>query len=415
MKTNIILFILVSLSVQTINIPLSGQEVNGINKEVSIARVEGSGVDLFARSLGSLPIADRDALVQQFLIRHPVTPVVESDSIGSIYYYGRAQQVLINGDLQKGWSSPDTLAYVPCGEKSFFHISYLLPSDARVDYQLIVDSAYMTDPANPVITPSGYGPHSQLAMPGFVPDPARAYYPDVPRGIIDSLFFTSQDRKILPRKIKVYLPAGYDTLSKVPVLYVMDGLEAFDWMDYANVLDNLIAWQRIKPAIAVFIPPGDRGGEFMGRDFNRFLESLCDEMVPWIDTTYRTDKQPSGRGITGISAGGYFALMTVLSRSDVFGCGAGQSSAIGLETYKALHDLVDKGKYHQGLRIYFDVGRYDLAYGLMKGETFLRTNENFSREMTRLNVDHRFQVLNDGHEWANWRERTDDILEYFFP
>jgi len=407
MKSKSIFFFPVVLCVLAINIQITGQGLSEKNTDTGLAH--------FALSLNSLPMADRDAAVQQYIMQHPTTPVIESDSIAGIYFYGPAQQVLITGDLQKGWSRPEPLAPVPCGENTFFHIRYFLPADTRVDYQLIVDSVYMTDPRNGKITPSGYGPHSEIAMPGFTPDPARAYSPDVPRGVVDSIFFESRDKKIMSRKIKIYLPAGYDTLSSLPALYVMDGLEALEWMDYATVLDNLIAWQRIKPVIAVFIPPGDRGGEFMGKDFNRFLESLCSEIVPWIDTTYRTDKQPSGRGITGISAGGYFALMAVLSRNDVFGCGAGQSSAIGQETYKALHDMVNSGKYHPGLRIYMDVGRYDLLSGILGNKTFHEFTDEFHQEMLRYGVAHKYLVLNDGHEWANWRERTDDILEYFFP
>jgi enterochelin esterase-like enzyme len=415
MKKIAILLTIVFIAVLSIVIAIKFSRIGDIKMEKSIVPDPGTGLELFVRSLQSMPMADRDTAVQQFIKQHPNTPVIESDSTAGIYYYGPAQQVFINGDLHHGWSLPDTLDAVRCGENTFFHIRFLLPSDARVDYQLIIDSVYSTDPRNPVITPSGFGPHSQLAMPGFVPDPARAHYPDVPRGQVDSLFFESHNQVIMSRLIKIYLPAGYDTLSSLPALYVMDGLEALEWMDYANVLDNLIASQRIKPVIVVFIPPGARGAEFMGKDYNLFMETLCDEIVPRIDSTYRTARHPSSRGITGISAGGYFALMTVMSRFDVFGCGAGQSSSITVETYQVLHDLVKNGNSNQELKIYFDVGRYDLPKGVVGDQTFLEFTEEFHQEMLRQGVPHKYQVLNDGHEWANWRERTDDILGYFFP
>jgi hypothetical protein len=38
---------------------------------------------------------------------YPQTPVVEKDSIVILYWFGKAKQVLINGDLQPGWSVPD--------------------------------------------------------------------------------------------------------------------------------------------------------------------------------------------------------------------------------------------------------------------------------------------------------------------
>jgi enterochelin esterase family protein len=335
--------------------------------------------------------------------------------VASIYYYGPASQVLVNGDLQGGWSAPDTLYSVACGENTFFSISYLLPSDARVDYQLVVDGAYITDPRNPVITPSGYGPHSQLAMPRFHPDPVRVRMSGVPCGSLDSVHFSSKRAGFTSREVRVYLPAGYDTLRSLPVIYVMDGLEALAWMDYAIVLDNLIARARIRPVIAVFIPPGDRGGEFMGKGKKRFLDVLCREFIPWIERTYRTDPRAASRAISGISAGGYFALYTVLSRPNVISCGAGQSPAIDGEIYAAARSLARKRSQPPGLRIYFDMGLYDIPVGLLGGKSFVQSGLDLSQEMEDLGLNHRFQVSNDGHEWANWRERTDEILQYFFP
>lgn len=90
--------------------------------------------------------------------------------------------------------------------------------------------------------------------------------------------------------------------------------------------------------------------------------------------------------------------MTLLSRSDVFGCGAGQSSSITAETFKRLHDLVKSGNYYPNLKIYFDLGRYDLPLGVLGDHTFLEFTEELHQEMLRLGVAHKYLVLNDGHE-----------------
>jgi enterochelin esterase-like enzyme len=374
-----------------------------------------SQVSTFADQLAAFPEDRRDPAVWGFIEEFPLSPVIESDTVASIYFYGKAALVLVNGDLQGGWSAPDTMLSVACGDKSFFYISYHLPANARVDYQLVIDGQYQTDPRNTFITPSGYGPHSELAMPGFRSDPSRAHFADVPRGSVDSLFFTSKNPEILPRKIKVYLPAGYESLLAMPVLYVMDGLEALTWMNYPTVLDNLIAWKKIRPVIAVFIPPVDRGGEMMEVLKEEFLDVLCDEIVPLIDKTYATDPIPASRGITGISAGGFLALYAVLTRNSVIACGAGQSPAISEEIHETAKTLAKKEMNISGLKIYYDMGQYDLSKGLMGEKTFVETGIDLSREMTEYNLGHRFQVVNDGHEWANWRERTDEILQYFFP
>jgi enterochelin esterase-like enzyme len=66
------------------------------------------------------------------------------------------------------------------------------------------------------------------------------------------------------------------------------------------------------------------------------------------------------------------------------------------------------------VRIYFDVGQFDLPGGAVNNLSFYQANEAFHLELEKAGIKHVFQVLNDGHEWANWRERTDDILPYFY-
>jgi len=383
-------------------------------KDVQDPDASYSPLSRFVKELLILPENERELHAANFVSAFPHTPVIESDTVVGVYYYGYAKGVYINGDFQDGWSSPDALHKIPCGSLNFFYITYKLPGDARLDYQLIVDSVYMTDPRNDRITPSGYGPHSEIAMPGFIPDPARARFPEVPRGSIDTLVFTSKDSTIVSREMRVYLPANYRELGPMSVLYVMDGIEALGWMDYPNILDNLIYWKRIEPVVVVFIPPVDRGGEFMGAIRFNFLDAICDEIVPMMDLRYPTKTRADARGITGISAGGYFALLAVMSRGDVIGCGAGQSPAITTEIYEALHKLVKKDDYYKDLKIYLDMGRYDLPEGVLGETSFIQKAEELNRTMEILKVNHMFNTPNDGHEWANWRERTSEILEYFF-
>jgi enterochelin esterase-like enzyme len=374
----------------------------------------GTRFGSFIEQLASLPVNRRDSAVRHFISLFPRTPLIESDTVFSLYWYGQAGHVVVNGDLQSGWSAPDTLYPVTCGDSTFFCITYTVPSDTRLDYQLCTDSVYTTDPSNPVITPSGYGAHSEIAMPDFHPNPILKYRPEVPHGTLDSLMFESRDPALRPRPVKVYLPADYDSLSTLPVLYVMDGLEALEYMSYTDVLDNLIADGRIVPLIVVFIPPGERHIEYIGDLHHAFITALCEEMVPLTDRTYKTAAHAGKRGITGISSGGHLALLAAMSRPEVFGCGAGQSPTITDEIVRAMHSLSKKDKTLPRPDIYFDVGRFDLPNGSLNNWSFLQAAEYLHQKMELKGIKHVFRIVDDGHEWANWRQRMDDILEYFF-
>jgi len=374
----------------------------------------GSRFEIFVSHLKSLPEPVRDSAVLRFIADFPVTPLIEHDSVVSLYWYGKAARVLIDGDLQLGWTGSDQMQVVPCGTKNFFYQTYTIPVDSRLDYQFKLDTTVTTDPRNPAITPSGYGPHSEIAMPGFRPDLVRMFRPAVPHGTIDSMVVSSRDTTIRSRKVKIYVPPGYASLSRLPVLFVMDGLEAMDYNAYPIVMDNLIADRKIQPALVVFIPPGDRFAEYLGANDLQFINAICDEFVPLIDRKYKTDPVPAKRGIAGISAGGHLALLSLFTRPDVFQCGAGQSPAISEQLYKALRSFPEKEKTRPSLCIYMDVGRYDLGSGNAKNLTFFQACTAFHLEMQKAGLNHVFQAFNDGHEWANWRERTDDILVCFF-
>jgi len=375
---------------------------------------KASGLAGFAASLEGMSDEKMEEAASQYIQNHPQTPVIESDSVFSLYWYGKASQVLVNGDLQNGWALPDTMLYVGVAEKKFFFISYKVPSDIRIDYTLNIDSLMTLDPGNPVITPGGYGNHSQVAMPDFKPDPLMFYREAAAHGHLDSLDFTSSDTIIIPRNLKVYIPSGYDILTDLPVIYIMDGLEALDFMFYQNVLDNLIDQAKIVPILAVFIPPGANFLEKIGERRTSFLNAVCDEMVPLIDSVYKTAKHPSGRAIAGISAGGHFALWALFSRNDIFRNAAGQSPTLSDAIFYEMREMVIQEKYDQGMKVYFDCGIFDLPGGSIDDLSFLEANRKLNKELDQNQVNHLYREFNDGHQWANWRERTDDILIYFF-
>jgi enterochelin esterase family protein len=377
-------------------------------------QLEKSNFVKFASELNLLPEDQRRNYLQSFLISYSNSPIIEDSSLAIFYWHGKAKSVLINGDIQLGWTDPDTMNQITCGYEDFFYKIYSLPADARVDYQLIVDDSTITDPRNPVVTPSGFGLHSQCAMPLFEAKTIREYRNNFQYGTIDTLLFKTNKTLMSPRMLKVYKPANYDSIFSLPTLYVNDGFKAIEYNSYINVLDNLIADNKIKPVLVVFI-------DFIEGDQNLFLnktdeyfKSVCDELVPLIDANYKTSQLAKDRVLAGISAGGHISLLTALKRSDVFLNAAGQSSTMTEELFETIKNISKTNSNKKGLKMYFDVGRYDLVNGTINNYSFLYANQLLDKEIKKAGIDHTFRIFNDGHQWANWRERIDEILIYFF-
>ena len=368
----------------------------------------------FTEKVKSLGTEQRKEVVQNFLKENLESPVIDGDSLICFFYYGKADTVTLNGDLQEGWAKLDTMKSINCGDKNFFYKICTAPPDARIDYKFSVDGKEIIDPLNKKITPSGYGSHSEVVMPLFVRDTTRFFRRDIQRGTIESTIFISKEEEISPRPIKIYKPFGYDTLSALPSLYVMDGFKAFEFMAYNNVLDNLIADNKISPMIVVFLEYINEDDSYFFAENEKLTEILCNELVPFIDKTYKVNTDPHFRAITGISAGGHYSLLAAFNRPDVFLNAAGQSSTITEELLEEMKTASENKKYLKEYRFYFDVGIYDLSSGSLEGHTFLTANRKFHKEMENTGFNFLYNEYNDGHQWANWRERTDDILIYFF-
>jgi enterochelin esterase family protein len=246
-------------------------------------------------------------------------------------------------------------------------------------------------------------------MPAYVFPEAAIRPDDIPRGSLsDNITFHSEH---LPYAVtyRVYTPFGYESLSDLPVIYVADGQEYLDddLGSMVIMLDNLIADGSIQPIIAVFLDPRNaitgsnrRASQYTGS--HTFDAFLIEELVPTIDSTYRTGTSADTRAILGSSFGGMLAAHVGLKYSDTFGL-IGMHSPVFLE-----YDLI---------RAYAENDRLPLKVFMSVG-TLGDAGLDLRRYVRDLFLDKgyplRYIEVNDGHAWGNYRRMTDDTLIYFF-
>jgi enterochelin esterase-like enzyme len=118
----------------------------------------------------------------------------------------------------------------------------------------------------------------------------------------------------------------------------------------------------------------------------------------------------------GISGGGHLSLYAGLRRSDVFLNVGGQSSTITPWLTDLTKQRFASNSVSAQMKIYLDCGRYDIQSDNSPNDPFdfLRLNRNYSNLLSSLHIPHYYKEVNDGHEWANWRERMPEMLIYFF-
>jgi len=82
------------------------------------------------------------------------------------------------------------------------------------------------------------------------------------------------------------------------------------------------AMQEGPRAIVVYVDAWTRlgGSQFLDSPgTGRYHTYLCDEIVPFVDASFRTLAAAEHRGVTGKSSGGYGAMVTPMLRPDLFG------------------------------------------------------------------------------------------------
>lgn len=138
------------------------------------------------------------------------------------------------------------------------------------------------------------------------------------------------------RTVAVSLPYLYERLGKrYPVLYILDGedLTLTSFIGMARFLSP----HRIHEMIIVGVLNTNRNRDLFATSVEglpdtkddgalRFLSFLSKELIPYIDTNYRTT---SHRTIYGQSAGGQFVLFSLLTDPNVFDAYLASSPVIG--------------------------------------------------------------------------------------
>lgn len=359
----------------------------------------GQSLSDFLVYVNSLPASERQIRVDSFLALHPVSPLIESDSICHFIYTDNVQKVQIAGDFSN-WSS--LLDFSRVEATNFWYLTQTYESDARLDYKLVINgNQWILDPRNPFTCAGGFGPNSELRMPQYVYPSEVEYIAGIAHGSLrDTTFYSNYLKN--SRKIWVYTPAGMNPEKYYPVVYVHDGDGYLALASIRNILDNLIAWGQLQPLIAVFVPPVDRTEEYAGSKQVAFTNFMVNEVVPWIDKRYPTILHPWGRANLGASNGGNISLWLTVSHPDVFGLVATMSSNVE----NNIKNTVLQG-VNPPVKYYLDIGTYDIPILIQRVTDFLQILESSNETFI-------FHQFHEGHSWGNWKAHIDDALIWLF-
>ncbi|HEU0111374.1 MAG TPA: alpha/beta hydrolase-fold protein, partial [Flavisolibacter sp.] len=255
--------------------------------------------------------------------------------------------------------------------------------------------------------------------------------------VFDNLVMKS---KILnmDRKFAIYLPPDYETSQRsYPVLYLLHGAgdDQTGWVQFGEVLniaDKVIKEGSATPMI-IIMPDASTGQRGYFNDIKnnwRYEDFFFNELMPYVEKTWRIKTEKRYRAISGLSMGGGGTFMYALHRPELFSAACPLSAYIGplsLDEFKkniskdqpALPDSVITGYFNRhnaislvnnvadsvkrSVRWYIDCGDDDFLY---EGNSLVHI------AMKKKDIPHEFRIREGAHNWTYWRQSLPTVLEF---
>jgi enterochelin esterase-like enzyme len=255
--------------------------------------------------------------------------------------------------------------------------------------------------------------------------------------VLDNLSLKS---KILnmERKYAVYLPPDYETSQRsYPVLYLLHGGgdDQTGWVQFGEVLniaDKAINEGKATPMIIIMpdANTGQRGYSNNAIGTWRYEDFFFQELMPFVEKTYRIKGEKRYRGIAGLSMGGDGTFTYALHRPELFSAACPLSAGIGPLTledaktrlrrdnpnmadttiasfYKrqSVLSLIDAlpADQKRAVRWYIDCGDDDFLY---EGNSLVHI------AMRKKEIPHEFRIRDGAHNWTYWRTSLPTVLEF---
>ena len=345
--------------------------------------------------------------------------------------------------------------------------SILLPALGTL---LVLNSAYAQRPKPPVRTFDAPGAPDFIRLddkpgvnppvdavgnyvigPDYKPAPERKAN-DVPKGKVTQFTIDSKTTKLLnpgiarkvfgtvdpknpktlivetheidyTRKITVYVPAQYQAGSVAPFMINHDGPQGKPDQVTPNILDNLIAEERIPPMIFIEIANGggDAQGHQRGKEYDTmsglFAEYIETEVLPLVEKNcaVKLTKDPDARAVMGSSSGGSAALIMAWYRTDLYhrvlttsGTFVNQQWPFDAKTPGGawdFHDQLIPQSEKKPIRLFLAVGDYDLLNpNVMRDEMhdWVEANHRMAKVLKAKGYEYQYLFCqNSGHRIGN--------------
>jgi len=292
-------------------------------------------------------------------------------------------------------------------------------------YFLIIDGVTVSDPASETFF--GWG---KMSSGIEVPEAGVSYYSlkNVPHGDVRQKWYFSTVTQAW-RRCFVFFPPDYNNnLNKnYPVLYLQHGSgeDERGWSVQGKadiIMDNLIAEGKAVPMLIVMdqgyairagAPAPVPGQQPSGP--SAFEDVVIKDIIPFIDSNFRTLSDREDRAMAGLSMGGMQTIQITMSNLDKFShiggfSGAGRFSGAGLDVNKDYNGvLADASAFNKKVKLLW------IGIGTAEPQNMYKAVNGFHLALTTAGIKHvYYESPGTDHEWLTWRRSLNEFAQLLF-
>ena len=233
----------------------------------------------------------------------------------------------------------------------------------------------------------------------------------------------------------VVLPSDYAQSpdTRYPVLYLLHGLSDHysTWVLHTNLVEHAA-----RHRVIVVTPEGNNGwytdSATVAKD--KYESYLLEELIPHVQSRYRTLEDGYARGVAGLSMGGYGALKLALKHPDEFAFAASMSGALGAAQFTEKDGGGWPLVWESILQAFGPLGsstrEANDLFGLVKGmsdervrglpylyldcgtdDGLVRSNLALAGLLTEKRIPHEYRQQPGVHNWELWDKQIREVLE----
>lgn len=339
-----------------------------------------------------------------------VSPDVHPDRTVSFRLYApKASEAAFFGD----WMKTGTSERMTKGADGVWSVTVGPVRPGIYIYHFVVDGMTIADPVNPRVKLRARTSASLVEVRGGESEPWMPR--DVAHGTVHIEW---QHSKVLggdPRWIWTYTPPGYEQSpnKRYPVLYLFHGSNdiAGGWILAGNanfILDNLIADKKAEPMILVMpfghAVPFGAPREQQAKNVALYDEYVTQDVIPFIESRYRSAQGKANRAVAGLSMGGGQALHIGFTHPEKFSAVGAFSAAVPTDFATRFSKVLTKADAPS--TIWVACGREDSLF---------ERSEKLSVLLNEKGVPHTWRATPGNHTYTYWRQYLAEFAPLLFP